>query len=145
MQQYVVEFKNNLGIYMPIKDDLIDKKLGDYLNGYAERQKLKVKFTRESGGVYSFGTKKVSMKVEKDRVMIRVGGGYLLIDEFLEKYTQSELDKQERSSPLKRIIERAAAPKTNGAASGYASKEGSPSQRKKSPSTRNSVSSQKLV
>jgi hypothetical protein len=39
---------------------------------------------RESQGVYSFGSKRIAVKVENDRINIRVGGGYLSIEEFLD-------------------------------------------------------------
>lgn len=39
---------------------------------------------RESEGVYEFGSKKVYVKVDKDRINIKVGGGFLSIDEFLD-------------------------------------------------------------
>ena len=38
--------------------------------------------------------------------MIRVGGGYIGIDEFLDQYTLVELDKQERRDPLKKYSEK---------------------------------------
>jgi hypothetical protein len=41
-------------------------------------------FMRESEGVYEFGSKRVYVKVDKDRINVRVGGGYLSIDEFLD-------------------------------------------------------------
>jgi hypothetical protein len=41
-------------------------------------------FMRESEGVYMFGSKKVAVKIEKDNIKIRVGGGYLSIDEFID-------------------------------------------------------------
>jgi hypothetical protein len=41
-------------------------------------------FMRESDGVYQFGTKKVHVRVDKDKINVRVGGGYLSIDEFLD-------------------------------------------------------------
>ncbi len=45
-------------------------------------------FLRESEGVYQFGQKKVFVKVEKgDRILIKVGGGFMLIDEFIDAYT----------------------------------------------------------
>lgn len=31
--------------------------------------------------------------MQNDKLVIRVGGGYMLIDEFLETYGQQELDK----------------------------------------------------
>jgi hypothetical protein len=67
---------------------------------------------RESDGVYQFGTKRVSVKVEKDKINIRVGGGYLSIDEFLDQYTPVELEKLERKDPLKRFNEKIAVQKT---------------------------------
>ena len=67
---------------------------------------------RESEGVYQFGTKRVAIKVEKDNIKIRVGGGYLSIDEFLDQYTPLELEKLERKDPLKRFSEKIAIQKT---------------------------------
>ena len=69
-------------------------------------------FMRESEGVYQFGTKRVAIKVEKDNIKIRVGGGYLSIDEFLDQYTPLELEKLERKDPLKRFSEKIAIQKT---------------------------------
>lgn len=69
-------------------------------------------FMRESEGVYQFGTKRVSVKVEKNNIKIRVGGGYLSIDEFIEQYTPSELEKMDRKDPIKRFSEKAAVQKT---------------------------------
>ena len=67
---------------------------------------------RESEGVYSFGTKKVAVKVEKDNIKIRVGGGFLSIDEFLDQYTPLEIEKLERKDPVKRMSEKIAIQKT---------------------------------
>ena len=69
-------------------------------------------FMRETEGVYQFGTKRIAIKVEKDNIKIRVGGGYLSIDEFLDQYTPLELDKLERKDPLKRFSEKIAIQKT---------------------------------
>ena len=49
---------------------------------------------------------------EKDKINIRVGGGYLSIDEFLDQYTPVELEKLERKDPLKRFNEKIAVQKT---------------------------------
>ena len=49
-------------------------------------------FMRESEGVYQFGTKRVMVKCVKDKIEIRVGGGYLSLDEFLDQYTPPELE-----------------------------------------------------
>ena len=44
--------------------------------------------------------------------MIRVGGGYMGIDEFLDQYTPIELEKQERKDPLKKFAEKLVLAKT---------------------------------
>jgi hypothetical protein len=39
-------------VYIPVKDDIIDRALAEYINNYPEREKLQVLFFRESEGVY---------------------------------------------------------------------------------------------
>jgi len=53
-------------------------------------------FLRESEGVYEFGSRRIFVRVDQDKINIRVGGGYLSIDEFLDQYTPLELEKIER-------------------------------------------------
>ena len=53
-------------------------------------------FLREKEGVYEFGSKRITMKIECDTIQVRVGGGYLTIDEFLDTYTSPELERIER-------------------------------------------------
>jgi predicted Rossmann-fold nucleotide-binding protein len=43
-------------------------------------------FQRESEGVYRYHRKRVFMKIEGDTIVIRVGGGYLTMDEFVQVY-----------------------------------------------------------
>jgi hypothetical protein len=108
LKQYIIDLKARIAVYIPVKDDQIDKKLAEFINNYPERQKLKIMFMRESSGVYQFGTKRVAVKVEQEGIKIRVGGGYLSIDEFLDQYTPAELEKLERKDPLKRFSEKIA-------------------------------------
>ena len=63
-------------------------------------------FMRESQGVYEFGSRKILVKVEKNKIQIKVGGGFLGIDEFLDQYTPAELEKVERRDPLKKFSEK---------------------------------------
>lgn len=76
--------KSRIAVYIPVKGDSIDKRIAEYINNYPDRQKLKIMFMRESEGVYQFGTKRVYVRVEKDKINIRVGGGWLSVDEFLD-------------------------------------------------------------
>ena len=59
------DLKQRIAVYIPIKDDAIDRKLAEFINNYPERSKLKIMFMRETEGVYQFGSKRVYIKVEK--------------------------------------------------------------------------------
>lgn len=109
LKSYIIDLKARVSIYVPVKDCPIDHKLAEFINNYPDRQKLKIMFMRESEGVYVFGSRRVAVKVERgDKIQIKVGGGYLSIDEFLDLYTPAELEKLERRDPLKRFSEKVA-------------------------------------
>ena len=73
------------GVYIPKKEDKIDKALANYINKLPEHTKMKIMFIRESEGVYKFGQRRVQIKIEKgDNILIRVGGGYITPDQFIE-------------------------------------------------------------
>jgi hypothetical protein len=124
LKQYIIDLKGRIAVYIPVKNDAIDKRLAEYINNFPDRQKLKIMFMRESDGVYQFGSKRVTVRVDKDKINIRVGGGYLSIDEFLDQYTPIELEKHGRNDPLKRHHERMSVQRV--AASGEAIRENSP-------------------
>ena len=84
LKNYIIDLKARVAVYVPIKDDQTDLKLAEFINNYPDRNKLKIIFMREGEGVYTFGSKKVHIKIEKGKIMIRVGGGFLSIDEFLD-------------------------------------------------------------
>ena len=112
LKSYVLDLKARIAVYVPTKDDPIDKKLADYINNFPDRQKLKIMFMRESEGIYEFGSRKIAVKVERGKIEIRVGGGFLSIDEFLDQYTPLELEKLERKDPLKKFSAHVAVQKT---------------------------------
>ena len=114
LKAYIIDLKARIAVYIPVKDDAIDRKLAEYINNYPDRQKLKIMFMRETEGVYEFGSKRVYVKVEKDKIRIKVGGGFMSIDEFLDQYTPTELQKLERRDPLKRFTEKVAVQKVLG-------------------------------
>ena len=68
LKQNIIDLKQRVAVYIPMKGDVIDKKLAEYINNYPERSKLKIMFTRESEGIYSFGTKRVNLRVDKDKI-----------------------------------------------------------------------------
>lgn len=68
LKNYVMELKSRIAVYIPVKDDPIDKKLAEYINNYPERSKLKIMFMRESEGIYQFGSRRVYVRVDKDKI-----------------------------------------------------------------------------
>lgn len=68
LKNYIIELKQRIAVYIPMKDDPVDKKLAEFINNYPERSKLKIMFMRESEGVYQFGTKRVYVRVDKDKI-----------------------------------------------------------------------------
>jgi hypothetical protein len=63
---------------------------------------------READGVYKYGSKRVYVKIEKcvlnirgrkqsfTQIFVRVGGGFMKIDDFIEQYEPTEVEKRER-------------------------------------------------
>jgi len=52
LKNYIIELKQRIAVYIPVKDDVIDRRLAEFINNYPERNKLKIMFMRESEGVY---------------------------------------------------------------------------------------------
>ena len=94
MRESLAHFKLKNPVYHPAKTDSIDKALADYLN--SRNSVLPLPFVRESFGIYYFGTKKINISQERNKLMIKVGGGFLPIDEFIDNYTEIELEKFEK-------------------------------------------------
>lgn len=70
----------NQAIYIAKRGDAIDEAMAAFINQYPEREKLKILFLRESRGVYRFGSKRVSVKVERGfDVKVKIGGGYISV------------------------------------------------------------------
>ena len=59
LKQYIIDLKARIAVYIPIKNDAIDKKLAEYINNFPDRNRLKIMFMRETEGVYEFGSRKV--------------------------------------------------------------------------------------
>lgn len=84
LKNHILELKARVAVYIPLKDDPVDVKMAEYLNNYPERTKLKIMFMREQKGVYQFGSKKVQVEIMQNRIKVRVGGGFMSIDEFID-------------------------------------------------------------
>jgi hypothetical protein len=119
------------GFYYPgVKSDKIDQLLAAYINSTPERPALKSLFVREAEGVYSFGSKKTNIKAENGLLKVRVGGGWLSIQEFVDQYLPIEYEKQGYGSFAQPVM---GSPEVSPKRGGY-----SPG-RQPSPNTRNST------
>jgi hypothetical protein len=86
--------------YIPLKGDIVDEMMAKYLNNCPHYVPVK----RLGEGQYMYGSKKIFAKVMNGKLVIRVGGGYMLIDEFLANYAELEMEKEAgiKSPPKKR-------------------------------------------
>jgi len=74
----------------PRSSDLIDQLLRDYMHSHH----IKNPFVRLAEGLYNFGTKKVSVTVKNGSIIVRVGGGYMFLEEFLRLYVPKEAERK---------------------------------------------------
>ena len=126
-------------IYIGHSNDKIDKELSKYINAFPEKQKMKILFIRESDGVYQFGQKRVHVKIEKgNNIKVRVGGGYMHIDDFIDQYTDQEVEKIERRNVVDRFTDKLSIQKISSAqaSNAYEQLEISSPQRPRSPNKR---------
>ena len=112
LKSCIIDLKARVAVYVPVKDDPVDMQIAEFINNFPDRNKLKVMFMRQQPGVYEFGSKRIGVRVEKGKIIIRVGGGFLSIDEFLDQFTAVELEKIERRDPLKKFSEKVMLAKT---------------------------------
>jgi hypothetical protein len=96
-------------LYVPVKSDPIDVCMAEYINN--RKTPLQIPLIREDQGVYNFYTRTIKVKIENNRVIVRLGGGFQGIDEFVNNNTQAELDKLEErrkfgcAEAVKKLIE----------------------------------------
>ncbi len=79
----------NRCLYRPIKGDLVDELIAKYIN----QMQVPLPVRRMGDGNYIFGTKKIFAKIMNGKLVIRVGGGFMSIEEFLNCYSEIETQK----------------------------------------------------
>ena len=82
----LIDFKARASFYQPVKDDPVDLRLAEYLNTVDRAKFARVTFIRESNGFYSFGSRRVQIELTQGKLKVRVGGGSLNIEEFVDQY-----------------------------------------------------------
>lgn len=82
----------NVVKYKAVKGDHIDEMFGEALR--AAGCTLPVK--RLGPGQYMFGLRKIMAKIINGKLVIRVGGGYMSVAEFIEQYGKIEMQKMQK-------------------------------------------------
>ena len=83
--------RNQRDNYVPIPSDQVDVMLAEAVNSCP----YSVRIQRHGDGQYTYGTKKIHASILKDGLVIRVDGGYRVIDEFLRVYAETEAKLQQ--------------------------------------------------
>ncbi|CDW88775.1 UNKNOWN [Stylonychia lemnae] len=83
-------------LYKAVKGDMVDELFADYIN----KLNCPVPIKRLGNNQYKFGTKKIFAKIINGKLVIRVGGGYMGIEEFMMYYGQQELQKIQKEEML---------------------------------------------
>ena len=81
--------------YVPVRGDIIDEKLAEYINEYGSP----VPWKRISEGNYTYGSKKVNVKYMRMHLIVKVGGGSMMVEEFVANYEDIELAKMNHQNP----------------------------------------------
>lgn len=107
--EYIQEMNRMNMMYIPVEQDKIDSLLGDMISKGGKDHgdnlsRSKLLFVRESEGVYTYCKKKVFMKNEQDKLIIRVGGGFMSLDEFVENFNPIQLLKNKAIISLKQSL-----------------------------------------
>ena len=76
-------------LYCAMKGDAVDEYLAKYIN----LMQCKVPIKRLGNGYYLFGTRKIFAKIMNGKLVIRVGGGYMIIEEFIATYADQEINR----------------------------------------------------
>lgn len=89
---YIKALQSKLGTkkYTVVKGgDDVDRMLADFLEMFG----TKIPIVRLGNGFYLFGTRKIYAKIMNGKLVVRVGGGYMTIEEFVRTYEEPELNK----------------------------------------------------
>ena len=63
------------------------------LSHYINQANCPVPIRKIGNGFYLFGTKKIFAKILNGKLVIRVGGGFMIIEEFIATYADIEMSK----------------------------------------------------
>jgi hypothetical protein len=71
----------------------------EMLARYIDMSRIDLPISRIGNGNYMFGSKKIFAKVMNNKLVVRVGGGYMNMEEFINTYAESERLKLQHMDP----------------------------------------------
>ena len=86
--------RKSVSLHKPEIFDTLNMALDEFIS--ANESNLEINFIQEKEGVYMFGSKRVFLKLEHGKIYVRIGAGFMSIEEFVRIYTPLEQDKTER-------------------------------------------------
>jgi hypothetical protein len=81
--------KRNRSVYKAIKGDQVDEALEALINKY----NVALPVIRIANGKYLIGTESKMVMLKNSTCMVRVGGGFERMEEYIERNQESELEK----------------------------------------------------
>ena len=104
IEKAVINFSGTKGA------DEVDQLLSNYIDTTSENLGgLEIK-KLDKPGQYMFGHKKVMAKVSNGKLIVRVGGGWMPIEDFIKYYVENELAKHKKTEKELLVREEGAGP-----------------------------------
>ena len=80
LKKMILDKKDQSPFYAPSGDDVTDVALGTYINNLTDPGRIKYLFIREGEGIYQFGSKKIYVKTENDKILsINIRYSYFIL------------------------------------------------------------------
>lgn len=76
-------------VYKAVKGDQVDEMFSSFLNA----SDLDVDVKRMGEGKYMFGTRLITCRIVNGKLLVRVGGGFMSVQEFIDHYGKMEMIK----------------------------------------------------
>ena len=87
--------------------DPVDKLLGSELNKFLNIfGSLPIPFRKVKNGIYMFGKTKLNMTIANGNLIVRVGGGFVKLAEFLKLYLPMETTRMKSSNAYKEYMDK---------------------------------------
>ena len=80
-------------VYIPAKNDPVDVIMSEIINNHDPP--IQIPIVREDQGVYLIASRTIKVKIENNRMIVRLGGGFESFEDFLSANIQTEIEKLE--------------------------------------------------